>query len=146
MTITTIRLRAAKKKGDKVAPTIEYDFGGDLANAARIFGNEEVYALFVQAARLQLSEWARKQLTAKKNPLTIEALREGLADRSVWHPTIRKRGKTAFDKAQEAFEALSADDRAKLAKIAATFAPPQGPLKLREEDAVLAMLPQNKDR
>lgn len=135
MPATTIKLNFARKKGQPI-PTVQYDFGVTAAESANLFTPEVVHTLFVQAARIQLSAWLREVMIRKKAPMTLEEVNDAL--RLGWKPTIKRRGKSQLERAQEAFEALSAEDRTKLASIAAKFAPAQGPLKLKEADVAPA--------
>lgn len=123
---TSIKLRVAKKKGDKTTPELHFAFGETLDDAAHLFGTDTVHALFVSAARQQLAEWARKLLTRKKTPLSLEQLQTSL-DLYDWTPGLKKRGKSPLEKAAAFLETMSPEERAKLVEIAKTFAPKNGP-------------------
>lgn len=122
MTTTTIKLRTLRRKKTDPIPEINYSFGADLAESTQLFGAETIHALFVQAARAQLSEFARKVMTRKKDPLSLAQLQEGLDDRSVFHPEVKRRGKSPLDKAEAMLADMTPEERAKLVEIAKTFA------------------------
>lgn len=126
---TTIKLRVGKKRGDKTTPELHFNFGYDLTNSRTLFGDEPVHSAFVSAARQQLSNWARKLLTRKKLPMTVEQLQAAL-DVGEWEPGVRRRGKTALDKATAFLESMTPEERSKLADLAKTFAPVNGSPKV----------------
>lgn len=144
MTLTTIKLKAARKKGDKTVPTIEFDFGTNTADAMVKFGSDVVHAGFIATARQQLSDFARALLTRKKNPLSLDQVREEIVG---WKPGIKRRGKTQLQKAQELIAALTPEERAQIAKIAGSFAPPetetQRNTRVQSMTADLSKLPHN---
>jgi hypothetical protein len=110
MTIATIKLRAAKRKKGEPAPTVSYDFGDTLKFMRERFGDDTIVALFLQAARQQLSEWVRKQLTRKKDPLTIAQVQDAL-DRGEWKPSVKRRGKTAAEKIEALLSEMSPSEQ-----------------------------------
>jgi hypothetical protein len=120
---TTIKLRVGKKRGDKTTPELHFNFGPTLPASITLFGEEAIHAAFVSSARQQLSDWARKLLTRKKLPQTIEQLQAAL-DAGEWEPGVRRRGKTALDKATAFLEGMTPEERLKLAEIAKMYAPP----------------------
>ena len=122
---TAIKLRVGKKRGAKTTPELHFNFGFALTNSRTLFGDEVIHSAFVSAARQQLSDWARKLLTRKKLPMTVEQLQAAL-DGGEWEPGVRRRGKTALDKAAMFLEAMTPEERSKLADLAKTFAPSNG--------------------
>lgn len=122
MSRTPVKFKVAKKKGDKTAPELHFDFGADLNASSGLFGAEAVHALFVSAARQQLTDWARKLYTRKKSPLALDIIQLAL-DNGDFTPGLKKRGKSSLEKAAAFLDAMSPEERTKLAEMAAKFAP-----------------------
>lgn len=93
---------------DAPSATVHYDFGDDLDGAVELFGADVVYNKFVAASTVDLQALIRRCLTGE-NPKTEEEIQEAVSE---WKPGVstRKR-KSAKEKASEALEALSDEDR-----------------------------------
>jgi hypothetical protein len=93
---------------DSPSATVSYDFGDDLDGAVEFFGADVVFNKFVAASTVDLQALIRRCLTGE-NPKTDEEIAVAVAE---WKPGVstRKR-KSAKEKATEALEALSEDER-----------------------------------
>jgi hypothetical protein len=110
MTTMTIKLRAIKRRKGEPIPELTYDMPSGFDPMSAAFGEETIVALFAQAARQQLSEWARKLLTRKKDPLTVAAV-QGMLDCGEWKPSVKRRGKTAAEKIEALLSEMPPTER-----------------------------------
>lgn len=108
---------SAKRKDDKAAITVNYDFGADLAEATKKFGADVIFAKFKQSATIDLQSLMRRALDKadkEGKPLDIKALQ---GEVNAWTPdnkvVVRK---SAEEKATEAISAMSAEEKANLIK------------------------------
>ena len=109
--ITAKRKESVDKDGKaipaySVAANIE--FGTDLADAVKRFGEQAVYKQAVAAMTVAFQGWLRAQGAAKKNPQEIQTAA------NAWKPGERKAGKTPQEKLKELLEGMSPEDRAQL--------------------------------
>lgn len=104
---TTIKVR--RKKGDKNPAAFEFDFGDNATVAIAAFGADVVYAGFVTVAKQQLQDYIRRLMAKKKNPPTNEQIQAQIAD---WKPGVRRRGKSAVDKAAKIVAGMTDEQRA----------------------------------
>src|SRR5690606_31006627 len=101
--------------------TVYYDFGENLEEAVELFGAEAVYRRFVAAATIDIQAMIRRGLTRmegtgtekRPNPMTQEEL-QAMVDE--WKPGAAKPRKSKAEKAAEAFEALSEEEKQALLK------------------------------
>lgn len=93
---------------DAPSATVTYDFGDDLDEAVELFGADVVYSRFVSAATVDLQALIRRNLGGEE-PKTEEEIQELVSE---WKPGVstRKR-KSAKEKAAEAIDALSEEER-----------------------------------
>jgi hypothetical protein len=101
---------SARAGTDEDAPsaTVTFDFGDDLDGAVELFGADVVFSRFVSAATVDLQALIRRNLSGEE-PKSEEEI-QGIV--SEWRPGVstRKR-KSAKEKAAEAIDALSDDER-----------------------------------
>jgi hypothetical protein len=98
------RVEASLPKENKSA-VLEYDFGGDLEGARKLFGDDIVYANFRSASAIALQGRMRSVLKSDKD-VTVE-----LAD---WKPGMRVPGKSKLEKADEMLAGLTPEQAADL--------------------------------
>ncbi len=75
----TIKVSTGKIKGSDGKPvsiSIEYDFGDDLADAIKKYGEAVVFDLYKAAASIRIQNVARSALLDKKTPEEAVALAE----------------------------------------------------------------------
>jgi hypothetical protein len=111
----------AGQDDDSPSATVTYDLGETLDEAVELFGAEVVFRRFSAAATIDIQAMIRRGLTrtegegdAKKpNPMTAEELQ---AQVDAWKPGMAKPRKSKSEKAMDAFNDLSDDDKAELLK------------------------------
>ena len=94
---------------DAPSATVRYDFGDDLEDAAEKFGSDVVFTRYRAACRIDLQSLIRRALKSEKNSEEIQAQVEE------WRPGVSNRTrKSKAEKAKEAVDALSDEDKAAL--------------------------------
>jgi hypothetical protein len=76
-------LKEGERKGEEVSGSIEYDFGDNLADASSKFGDDVVFSLFEQQARIQCQARMRAELLAPTGSVTRVA--------EQWKPGVQMR-------------------------------------------------------
>lgn len=119
----TVREISAKAGTEDDAPsaTVRYDLGDNLDEAVELFGADVVYRRFVAAATIDIQAMIRRGLTrtegegdAKKPaPMTQEELQAAVSE---WKPGQTKPRKSKGEKALDAFNELSDEEKAELLK------------------------------
>jgi hypothetical protein len=119
----TVREISAKAGTEDDAPsaTVRYDLGDSLDESVELFGAEVVYRRFVAAATIDIQAMIRRGLlretgegdAKKPNPMTADELQEAV---SAWKPGQTKPRKSKGEKALDAFNELSDDEKAELLK------------------------------
>lgn len=90
---------------------VDYDFGENVADAAKNFGEDVVFSQFKQAAIISLQSVMRRAIQGGK---TGKDLQEAV---SAWKPGMKTiTRKSPQEKVQEAFATMSAEDRKELLK------------------------------
>lgn len=96
---------------DSPSATVSYDFGDDLDSAAERFGPDVIFSRFVAAATVDLQALIRRSLKGE-NPKSPKEIQKLVND---WRPGVSTRvKKSPQQKAQEAVDALSDDEKAAL--------------------------------
>lgn len=114
MTATTLKIKLSKT--DKNPVSVNYDFGNDLAEACAKFDgkaalDQVVFGLFTIAAKQQLADFVRRQITARRkakksaSPAEIQTLVDG------WKPEVQRRDKATVSKTLASIGLLSAAQR-----------------------------------
>jgi hypothetical protein len=103
----------AGQEEDAPSATVVYDFGDDLEEAVELFGADVVYKRFLAAATVDIQALIRRGLTRvdkdkQPNPMSTEELQTQVSE---WKPGVTKARKSKTEKAQEAFESLSEEER-----------------------------------
>ena len=108
---------SAKRKDDKEATSVDYDFGTSITDATAKFGADVIFAKFKQSAIIDLQSFIRRALDKAdkdKKPLAPGELQKAVA---AWKPdnkvVVRK---SAAEKAKDAVAGLSKEERADLLK------------------------------
>ena len=102
------------ESGQKGARKFEtdYDFGSDLKDAGKKHGDKNVYDVYLRGAKVDLQGFVRRLMKAGKTDKEITKL---IADE--WKPGVKaSRGKSAFEKATDAFAKLTDEEKASLQK------------------------------
>lgn len=107
MTVETITATAKDDEGKEINAEATYDFGDNLKAATDKFGEEIVFARFRSAARVDLQALIRRNITGKE-PILGKALQEAVAK---WTPGAAKPRKSKSEKAAEAFDELSDEEK-----------------------------------
>lgn len=90
--------------------TVDYDLGEKLADSVRLFGEELVHSYFTSATRISLQGLMRRMMKAGKKDGEIK---EAIA---AWKPGVKKKGKSALEKALDLWEKMSPEEQAALRK------------------------------
>ena len=102
--MTKVSAKMGKDK-DAKSVTVEYDIPEDLKGLRERFGDKVVAAHVNASVTIALQSFLRGQLKADKSPADIQkAVNE-------WKPGVRAPGKSAVDKAKDALEKLSPEER-----------------------------------
>jgi len=116
MTAKAISARAGTEENAPSA-TVQYDFGDNIDESVELFTAEVVHSRFVSAATVDLQALMRRSLSLESEdgtptPKSDEEIQTLVSE---WRPGVssRKR-KSASEKANEAIDALSEDERAAL--------------------------------
>jgi len=110
MAVKEIGARAGTDEEDPSA-TVNYDFGDDLDGAVDLFGADVIFSRFAAAATVDLQALIRRHLKGE-NPKSEKEIQVLVSE---WKPgTSTRVRKTPQQKAQEAVEALSDDEKAAL--------------------------------
>lgn len=96
----------AKKGAEGPQFTVEYEFGEDLAEAVKIFGEDVVF------------HHARSSMVVALQGIirTAEDQKQADAKAAEWKPGIRQRGKSATEKMLDSFENLDEDVQKEMLK------------------------------
>jgi hypothetical protein len=84
---------------------VSYDMGDTVQELVQQFGEEVVYSRARQSLIIAIQAYIRGQLEAGKQP---EEIQEAVAD---WKPGVRRPAKTPEDRAREALQSMSAEQR-----------------------------------
>ena len=76
-------IKEGERKGEEVSGSIEYDFGNDLADATKKFGDDVVFSLFEQQAKIQCQARMRAELLSSTGSVTRVA--------EQWKPGVQMR-------------------------------------------------------
>lgn len=114
----------AKTGKDGPETSIQYDFGGDLEGAIKLFGKDAVFKVFRAGGTVALQGAMRGWIGQNKKGAELQAL----ADK--WKPAQRKEGKSKAQKVMEDFEKMDpAAKNALLAQLAEKAKAPKPALK-----------------
>lgn len=104
---------SAKTGKDGAEITAQYDFGGNLDGAIKLFGADAVFKVFRAGATVALQGAMRGWAGQNKKGAELQAL----ADK--WKPAQRKEGKSKAQKVMEDFQKMGETERkALLAQLA----------------------------
>ena len=106
----------AGQEDDAPSATVLYDMGDTLEEAVDLFGADVVFKRFQAAVTIDIQALLRRGLTRvdkdkKPDPMSQEDL-QALVDE--WKPGVSKTRKSKSEKAIEAFQSLSDEERAAL--------------------------------
>lgn len=111
MALIDVKTKVGKDK-DSRETTIAYDFGDDLASAAKMHGEKEVFDIYVRGGKVDLQAFVRRLQKGGKTDKEIVA-----AVKKEWKPGVKAaRGKSQLEKATDAFGKLSDAEKAALRK------------------------------
>lgn len=96
----------AKRKKTGATVKASYEFGANLAEATKIFGEQVVYNHLIGALKVAFQGWLRSQLDAEKSQEEITA------GAKAWKPGQRKAAMTPAEKLRKQLNEMSAEDRA----------------------------------
>lgn len=106
------KTEVSAKHGESDKVKINFDFGENLEDMAKKFGDEVAFSYARSAMTVAVQDVIRSGIKAEKTPAQIQ--RE--ADN--WKPGVKKRGKSKAEKLAESFAQLSDDDKkAMLARL-----------------------------
>ena len=124
-----MQIKIRRNKTDKDPMLFDYDFGGDVEGAVRIFDGDSplekvVYGLFVIAAKQQLAEFVRTCLEPKpggkgKKPkpgMDLDQIQQAL---KTWKPTVERRASANVNRAAAKLRAMTVEEKAALRKMLA---------------------------
>lgn len=130
MPVTFIKLKSARKRGEKTIPTLEVRFPDPLPKLSELYGEAIVANAAVSTLRQQIADWARKELTRKRKDgsvtPTIEQL-QAILNNGGWQPSATRRGKSLADKATELLKKMSLEEQMEFRKalVGGTEKPPE---------------------
>lgn len=108
--------KETKMPGGTVKASI--DFGSNLAECIKNFGENAVYRQVIGALTVSFQGWLRSQLDQGKSQAEITTAAKD------WKPGERKQGKSAREKLMEQLAGMSAEERAALIREAASAKAP----------------------
>lgn len=106
----TVSKVVAKRKKTGAKAEAEYDFGANLAETTKIFGETTIYNHVVGALKVAFQGWLRSQMDQKKTQAEITAAAKN------WKPGQRKQAKSPQEKLREQLTKLSPEERANILK------------------------------
>lgn len=120
MTAREISAKAGQED-DAPSATVTYNLGDNLEEAVELFGADVVYRRFTAAATIDIQAMIRRGLlrtegegdAKKPNPMTQEELQAAVNE---WKPGQTKPRKSKGEKALDAFNDLSDEEKAELLK------------------------------
>ena len=86
----------------------DYNFGKNLADLVKMYGEDTVYQNAVANMTVSLQGIIRNAIKAEKKPAEIA---KTVAE---WKPGARKKGKSKVEKLRDTLKGMSAEERAKL--------------------------------
>lgn len=98
----------AKRKKTGATVKASYEFGKDLAETTKIFGETTVYNHVVGALKVAFQGWLRAQMDANKSQEEITA------GAKAWKPGQRKAAMSPAEKLRKQINDMSPEDRAAL--------------------------------
>lgn len=102
-----MEVTAKRKKTGKVVKA-NYEFGSNLAETTKIFGEQTVYNHVIGALKVAFQGWLRAQSDANKSQEEITA------GAKQWTPGQRKAAMSPAEKLRKQINEMSAEDRAAL--------------------------------
>ena len=98
----------AKRKKTGATVKASYDFGANLAESVKLFGESVVYNHLIGALKVAFQGGLRAQMDANKSQEEITAWAKA------WKPGQRKAAMSPADKLRNQLNAMSAEDRANI--------------------------------
>lgn len=105
--MTAMEVTAKRKKTGKTVKA-SYDFGANLAETTKIFGETTVFNHVIGALKVAFQGWLRAQSDADKSQEQITA------GAKAWKPGQRKAAMSPSEKLRKQINEMSAEDRAAL--------------------------------
>ena len=89
----------------------DYNFGATIDDSIFLFTKTVVHQLFMQAAKQQLRDFLRSKPMRKASPEEIATALQ------TWKPVVKRRGKSAVEKAARFVAGMTAAEKAELQRM-----------------------------